>query len=147
MVDNISYVQGPAQPLVIIHHPHVSTASLSKGGGIRGTYRPTCLAASFCLSGSCMGGEGHGCLAYIKYTWSIGNCVTWCNIPAPSNCRSYWPLTFNPDVQLSVICKKVIAISMSFQEKSKCTSVYCEQYWTKNRALWDTILKCCWFRL
>ena len=31
MVDNVSYVQGPAQPLVIIHHPHVSTASLSKG--------------------------------------------------------------------------------------------------------------------
>ena len=33
MVDNVSYVQGQAQPLVIIHHPHVSTASLSKGGG------------------------------------------------------------------------------------------------------------------
>ena len=33
MVDNVSYVQGPAQPLVIIHHPHVSTASLSKGWG------------------------------------------------------------------------------------------------------------------
>ena len=33
MVDNVSYVQGPAQPLVIIHHPHVSTASLSKGVG------------------------------------------------------------------------------------------------------------------
>ena len=31
VVDNVSYVQGPAQPLVIIHHPHVSTASLSKG--------------------------------------------------------------------------------------------------------------------
>ena len=31
MVDNVSYVQGPAQPLVIIHHPHVSTASVSKG--------------------------------------------------------------------------------------------------------------------
>ena len=26
VVDNVSYVQGPAQPLVIIHHPHVSTA-------------------------------------------------------------------------------------------------------------------------
>ena len=33
MVDNISYVQGPAQPLVIIHHPPVLTTSLSKGGG------------------------------------------------------------------------------------------------------------------
>ena len=25
---------------------------------------------------------------YIKYTWSIGECATWCNIPAPSSCRS-----------------------------------------------------------
>ena len=46
MVDNVSYVQGLAQPLVIIHHPHVSTASVSKGGGVRGMYRPTCSAAS-----------------------------------------------------------------------------------------------------
>ena len=46
MMDNVSYVQGLAQPLVIIHHPYVSTASLSKGrGGFRGTHRPTCLAA------------------------------------------------------------------------------------------------------
>ena len=30
MMDNVSYVQGPAQALVTIHHPHVSTASLSK---------------------------------------------------------------------------------------------------------------------
>ena len=35
MVDNVSYVQGPAQPLVIIQHPHVSTASLSKGWGVQ----------------------------------------------------------------------------------------------------------------
>ena len=34
VVDNVPYVQGPAQPLVIIHHPHVSTASLSKGWGV-----------------------------------------------------------------------------------------------------------------
>ena len=33
MMDNVSYVQGLAQPLVIIHHPYVSTASLSGGGG------------------------------------------------------------------------------------------------------------------
>ena len=25
---------------------------------------------------------------YIKYIWSFGNCATWCNIPAPSSCRS-----------------------------------------------------------
>ena len=31
VVDNVSYVQGLAQPLVIIHQPHVSTASMSKG--------------------------------------------------------------------------------------------------------------------
>ena len=34
VVDNVSYVQGLAQPLIIIHHPHVSTASVSKGWGI-----------------------------------------------------------------------------------------------------------------
>ena len=34
------------------------------------------------------GGEEHGRLVYIKYTWSIGNCAPWCNIPAPSSCRS-----------------------------------------------------------
>ena len=56
MMDNVSYVQGLAQPLVIIHQ---------------------------CLSGSCVGGEGHERLVYIKYTWSIGNCATWCNIPTP----------------------------------------------------------------
>ena len=37
VMDNVSYVQGLAQPLVIIHHPHISTASLSKGwGGLEG---------------------------------------------------------------------------------------------------------------
>ena len=54
--------------------------------------------------------------------------------------------TFNLDVQLCVICKKVVTNSMSFQKKSKCISVHCKQYWTKDRALWDTILKGCWFR-
>ena len=34
VVDNVSYVQGPAQLLVIIHHPHVSTASVSEGWGV-----------------------------------------------------------------------------------------------------------------
>ena len=33
MVDEVSYSQGSAQALVIIHHPHVSNASLSKGLG------------------------------------------------------------------------------------------------------------------
>ena len=33
MVDNVSYIQGPAQVLVIILCPHVSTAFLSKGLG------------------------------------------------------------------------------------------------------------------
>ena len=36
-MDNVSYVQGLPPPLVIIHHPHVSTASVSKGwGGLEG---------------------------------------------------------------------------------------------------------------
>ena len=45
VMDNVTYVQGLAQPLVI-HHPYVSTSSLSKGWGFRGTHRPTCLAAN-----------------------------------------------------------------------------------------------------
>ena len=35
VVDNISCIQGPAQPLVIIHHPHISTAPLSRGWGVQ----------------------------------------------------------------------------------------------------------------
>ena len=31
MMDNVSYIQGSAQALVIIHCPHISTASLRKG--------------------------------------------------------------------------------------------------------------------
>ena len=50
MEDNISYVHGLAQPVVIIHHPHVSTASVSKGGGFRGTYRPTCICSPYLVS-------------------------------------------------------------------------------------------------
>ena len=34
MEDNVSYVHGLAQPVVIIHHPHVSTTSVSKGWGV-----------------------------------------------------------------------------------------------------------------
>ena len=84
MEDNVSYVQGLAQPLVIIHHPHVSTASVSKGwGGFRGMYRPTCICSQNLVSlGLAWAERGMGTL-YIIYTRSIGNCATWCNIPAP----------------------------------------------------------------
>ena len=37
VVDNVSYVQGFSQVLVIIHYPHVSTASLGKGWDGRGS--------------------------------------------------------------------------------------------------------------
>ena len=51
MEDNVSYVHGLAQPVVIINHPHVSTASVSKGwGGFRGTYRPTCICSQYLVS-------------------------------------------------------------------------------------------------
>ena len=47
MVDNVSYVQGLAPPLVIIHHPHVSTASVSKGWvGLEGRIGLPAFAAS-----------------------------------------------------------------------------------------------------
>ena len=41
--DNVSYVHGLAQPVVIIHHPHISTASVSK-------YRPTCICSQYLVS-------------------------------------------------------------------------------------------------
>ena len=68
MMDNVSYVQGPAQPLAIIHHPHVSTASLSKGwGGLEGRIGLPAFQPVPCQSGSCVGGEGHGRLVYLIY--------------------------------------------------------------------------------
>ena len=68
MVYNVSYVQGPAQALVIIRHPHVSTASLSKGvGGLEGRIGLPALQPVPCLSGSCVGREGHGRLVYQIY--------------------------------------------------------------------------------
>ena len=68
-------------------------------GGLEGHIGLPALHPVPCLSGSCMGGEGHGRLVYIKYTWSIGNCATWCNIPAPSSCRSL--VAFNLDFLLN----------------------------------------------
>ena len=50
MVDNISYIQGFALALVIIHCPHVSTVSQSKGWGYRGAHRPTCFAVMYLIS-------------------------------------------------------------------------------------------------
>ena len=83
MVDNVSYVQG-LPPLVIIHHPHVSTASVSKGcGGLEGRIGLPAFASQYLVSlGLAWAERGMGAL-YIKYTWSIGNCASWCNIPAP----------------------------------------------------------------
>ena len=53
MVDDVSYVQGPTQVLVIIHHLHVSTVSLSKGvGGLKGCIGLPALQPVPCLSGS-----------------------------------------------------------------------------------------------
>ena len=57
MMDNVSYVQGLARPLVIIHHLFGSTASLSKGQ-FRGTHKPTCLAASTLSLGVFCGRRG-----------------------------------------------------------------------------------------
>ena len=68
MMDNISYIKGPAQVLIIIHHLHVSTASPSKGGGgLEGRIGLPALQPVPCLSGSCMGREGHGHLVYQIY--------------------------------------------------------------------------------
>ena len=53
VVEKVSYIQGPAQPLVTIHHPHVSTASSSKGWGcLEGCIGLPALQPVPCLSGS-----------------------------------------------------------------------------------------------
>ena len=49
MVDNVSYVQGLAQPLVIIHHPHISTASVGWGGLEGGIGLPAFAASTLSL--------------------------------------------------------------------------------------------------
>ena len=94
MMDNVSYVQGPAQVLVIIHHLHVSTASPSKGWESGGAYRTNCIAASTLSLGRAWTERGMGAL-YIKYTWSIGNCATWCNITSPLSCCSLVAFNLN----------------------------------------------------
>ena len=77
MVDNISYVQGPTQALAVIHCPHIFSCLSEPGvGGLEGCIGLPVLQLAPCLSGSCLGREGHGCLVY-KYTCSIGNCATW----------------------------------------------------------------------
>ena len=58
-----------------------------RGRGLEGHIGLQALQPVPCLSGSCVGGDGHGRHVH-KYTWSIGNCAIWCNIPAPSSCCS-----------------------------------------------------------
>ena len=53
-----------------------------------------------------MGREGHGCLVYIKYTWSIRNCATCCNIPALLSCRSL--VAFNLKSSINKMGKTLI---------------------------------------
>ena len=71
MVGNVSFVQGHAQPLVIIHQPRISTASLSKGwGGLEGRIGLPASQPVPHLSGPCMDRGGHGCFlckVYLVY--------------------------------------------------------------------------------
>ena len=93
MEDNVSYVHGLAQPVVIIHHPHVSTASVSKGWGVqRDVQAYLHLQPVPCLSRSCVGGEGHGRLVYLIYLVYRGLCHL-VQQTCPMSCRSL--VTFN----------------------------------------------------
>ena len=56
MVDNVSYVQLPLR---------------ARGGGLEGCIGLPALQSVPCLSGSCMGGEGHGHLIYIYKVYLI----------------------------------------------------------------------------
>ena len=73
---------------MLSHCLHVSTAPLSKGlGGLEGCLGLLAMQPVPCPSRSCVGGEGHERLVH-KYTWSIGCCVNWFNMPVPLSCHS-----------------------------------------------------------
>ena len=86
-VDNISYIQGSAQALVIIHCPRFNCLSEKEVGGLEGCIGLPALQPVSCRTRFCVGGEGHGRLVY-KYTWSTGCYATWCNMSVPSSCCS-----------------------------------------------------------
>ena len=50
MVDNSSYILDLAQALVIIHRPHISTTSLSKGWGFKGAYKAYLFCSQYLAS-------------------------------------------------------------------------------------------------
>ena len=58
MMDIVSYVQGLAQPLVIILPIHFNCLFELGAGGFRGTHRPTCLASSTLSLGVLRGRRG-----------------------------------------------------------------------------------------
>ena len=55
-----------------------------------------------------MSREGRGCLVY-KYTWSIGCCATWCNMPVPLPCCSL--VDFKPLNSLALVVVSHPALS------------------------------------
>ena len=55
LVDNLSYVQGLTQALVIIHCPHVSIASEQRVWSLEEHIGLPALQPVLCLTGSCMG--------------------------------------------------------------------------------------------
>ena len=76
MMDNVSYVQGPA--LGNYSPPAHFNCLFEQGvGGLEGHIGLPALQPVPCLSGSCVGGEGHGCLVYQIYVivalWCSGS--------------------------------------------------------------------------
>ena len=68
MMDNVSYVQGPAQVLGNYSPPACFNCLFEQGvGGLEGRIGLPALQPVPCLSESCVGGEGHGCLVYQIY--------------------------------------------------------------------------------
>ena len=103
---------------------HFNRLSEQGVGGLKGLIVLPALQPVHCLSGSCVDREGHGRLVY-KYTWSIGNCATWCNIPAPSSCRSleaFKPLHLGSGFQVSTSTVKCL-ISAHYNYSSMFPSV------------------------
>ena len=92
VVDNVSYIQGSTQALVIIHCPYVSTAPLREGGreGVlvfRGAHRPTCSAAMYLVFLGLAWAEGMG-------AFHISILGLYYVVPLGEICRSHYSATY-----------------------------------------------------
>ena len=90
MVDKVSYVQGLAQHLVIIHQPHVSTASEQGVGCLEGHIGLPACSQYLVSLGLAWAERGMGALGIYNVYLVYGELchLVQYTIPAPLSCRS-----------------------------------------------------------